>query len=94
MRAKRVDANHDEIVKALRAAGAFVRSLAAVGDGVPDLLVTKNQQTMLVEVKDGKRPPSERGLTPDQQKFHREWTGGPLAIVTDVDGALRALAML
>lgn len=67
-----MDDNHDEIVQALRAAGAFVRSLAAVGDGMPDLLVTKNRQTLLVEVKDGKRPPSERRLTLDQQKFHRE----------------------
>lgn len=94
MRAKRVDDNHDDIVQALRAAGAFVRSLAAVGDGMPDLLVTKNSRTLLIECKNGAKSPSKRVLTPEQQKFHREWTGGPLAIVTDVDGALRALAML
>ena len=38
-RAARIDRNQPEIVKALRQVGAHVTSLAAVGDGVPDLLV-------------------------------------------------------
>ena len=38
-RAARTDSNHEEIVKALRAVGATVQSLAGVGHGVPDLLV-------------------------------------------------------
>jgi hypothetical protein len=45
-------------------------------------------------VKDGSKPPSERRLTPEQQKFHAAWIGGPLSIVTDVEGALRALKVI
>lgn len=38
-RAARTDANQTAIVEALRKCGASVQSLAAVGKGVPDLLV-------------------------------------------------------
>jgi hypothetical protein len=38
-RAAKVDANHGEIVKALRSAGCGVLDLSAVGNGCPDLLV-------------------------------------------------------
>jgi len=38
-RTAKVDANHREIVDALRRIGAGVQSLAGVGNGVPDLLV-------------------------------------------------------
>ena len=94
MRAARVDQNHVEIVKALRDYGAMVWSLASVGRGIPDLLVTFKNTTILMEVKDGKKSPSQRNLTKDQLKFHAEWTGGILCIVTDVEGALRVLKQL
>lgn len=90
-RAAKVDRNQAEIVAALRKAGATVQSLAAVGDGVPDLLVGIRGVTLLVEVKDGNRPPSERRLTPDQLEWHGAWRGGALCVVTDVEGALRTL---
>jgi Holliday junction resolvase len=93
-RAAKVDDNQEEIVKALRAVGATVQTLAAVGKGVPDLLVGYQGQTILVEVKDGKKSPSERRLTEDQLKWHGAWNGGPLAIVTDVEGAWRAIGLL
>lgn len=94
MRAARTDANHTEVVKALRSAGAFVRSLAAVGDGMPDLLVTVNGRTALIEVKDGKKVKSAQKLTPDQIKFHAEWTGSCLAIVDGPEAALRVLNVM
>ena len=90
-RAARVDANQAEIVAAMRAAGATVVSLAACGAGIPDLLVGRSGKTALVEVKDGSKPPSERRLTPDQLRWHGSWTGGTLAVVCDVESALRAL---
>lgn len=93
-RAAKTDANQAEIVKALRAAGATVQSLAAVGQGVPDLLVGIRGQTLLMEVKDGKKPPSERRLTPDQMEWHGAWRGGPLAVVDGVDAALRVLGVV
>ncbi len=90
-RRAKVDANHAEIVAALRSAGAMVVSLAACGDGVPDLMVGHARKTALFEVKDGSKPPSERRLTPDQLRWHGAWTGGTLAVVCDVESALRAL---
>lgn len=91
-RAARTDATHTEIVEALRKAGATVHSLAAVGKGMPDLLVGVRGITLLVECKDGSKPPSARRLTPDQQDFMRTWTGGPVAVVDGVEAALRVLA--
>ena len=94
MRAARIDANHEQVVSALRAAGASVQSLAGVGKGVPDLLVGFQGKTLLMEVKDGKKTPSERRLTDDQIRWHGAWNGGPLAIVDGVDAALRMLGVM
>lgn len=89
-RAAKIDANQVAIVKALRQIGCTVQHLHAVGDGCPDLLVGAYGQTLLVEVKDGSKPPSARRLTEDQLVWHGAWTGGPVAIVTDIEGAIRA----
>lgn len=108
--AARTDRNQAEIVKALRAAGCSVQCLHAVGGGVPDLLVglrarrvfasptgdryeVREPLAILLEVKDGTKPPSERQLTPDQVRWHREWRG-PVAVVTTVDEALRAVRLI
>lgn len=88
--AARVDANQDQIVSALRAAGAIVR-IVTQGNGLPDLLVGYRGHTILMEVKDGKKPPSARKLTEAEQKFFDEWRGGALHIVESVDEALDIL---
>ena len=93
-RAAKIDANQTAVVSALRAAGATVQSLAAVGDGVPDLLVGYRGHTLLFEVKDGQKPPSQRRLTDDQQKWHAAWTGGTLCIVDGPEAALRAIGVI
>ena len=93
-RAAKIDANQTQVVEALRAAGATVQSLAAVGQGVPDLLVGFQGKTLLMEVKDGRKPPSQRQLTEDQLKWHGVWRGGPVAIVDGPDAALRMLGLL
>lgn len=90
-RAAKVDTNQDQIVRALRAVGATVHSLASMGQGTPDLLVGYRRQTFLLEVKDGQRPPSERRLTDLQVIWHREWRGLPVAVVHDVVEAFRAV---
>lgn len=92
-RAAKVDRNQPEIVKALRKVGACVQSLAAVGDGVPDLLVGFQGQTVLVEVKDGERPKSERQLTDDQIEWHAAWRGGRCVVVGSVPEALAAIGV-
>jgi hypothetical protein len=88
-RAARVDANQCEIVSALRDAGASVTLLHQVGEGCPDLLIGAHGCTGLIEVKvkGGK-------FTAQQIKWWDEWRGGPIAQVTDVEGALRFLRLL
>lgn len=90
MRAARRDANEIAIVNALRACGAVVRYVTQ-GDGIPDLLVGYNGYTILVEVKDGSKPPSARKLSPAEEKFFMEWEGGMLAKVESVQEALDIL---
>lgn len=89
-RAARVDENQGLIVKALRACGATVRIITQ-GDGIPDLLVGYRGHTILMEVKDGNKPPSARQLTAAEQIFFDQWTGGKLFIVNSVEEALDVL---
>lgn len=89
-RAARVDENQGLIVKALRACGATVRIITQ-GDGIPDLLVGYRGYTILMEVKDGNKPPSARQLTTAEQIFFDQWTGGKLFIVNSVEEALEVL---
>jgi len=86
-RAAKRDDNEKEIVVALRKAGAYVSFI----DEPCDLIVGYQGKTILLEVKDGNKPPSARKLTPNEQKFHDEWTGGELYVVTCVDDALDRL---
>jgi hypothetical protein len=88
--AARIDANQNDIVKALRAAGAVVRIITQ-GDGIPDLLVAFQGQTILMELKDGNKCPSARKLTEAEQLFFDNWIGGPLVIVISVEDALHQL---
>lgn len=94
MRAAKIDANQEAVVTALRAAGATVQSLAGVGKGVPDLLVGFKGQTLLLEIKDGFKPPSARLLTEDQLRWHGVWKGGALAVVDSPDAALRMIGVI
>ena len=91
--ANRVDANQNTIVEALRAAGAYVR-VVSQGDGLPDLLVGYRKRTILMEIKDGDKPPSSQKLTPAEEKFHREWLGDTCVIVNSVEAALQVLKEL
>lgn len=82
----RVDTNHADIVAAFRSCGATVQSLAAIGNGCPDLLVGWRQRNLLVEVKRDKKAK----LTPDQEKWLSAWRGP----VWRVDSREDAIALL
>ncbi len=88
-----MDDNQGAIVTALREAGAQVHSLAAVGRGVPDLLVGYRGLNILIEAKIGRQPPSKRRLTPDENNWHITW-GGQVAICNSPDEALDLLLSL
>jgi len=87
-RAARIDGNHREIVEAFEALGCSVLSLAAMGKGVPDLLVGVGLKNYLLEVKDGSLVPSARKLTQDEQRFQRAWKG-QWGIIEDIRDVVR-----
>lgn len=90
-RASRVDDNQDTIVRALRAIGATVQSLATIGKGCPDLLVGYRRESFLLEVKDPTKPKADRQLSEDQVEWHRTWKGLPVHVVHSVDEAFKAI---
>ena len=85
-RANRVDQNQPSIVAALRRLpGVVVQSLAPVGDGVPDLMVSVAGLNLLLEVKVPNESPRAKRrwlLTPDQEAWHRAWTGQVAVVCT------------
>jgi hypothetical protein len=67
---RRVDLDQRAVIVRLEEMGFSVLNLSAVGRGCPDLLVGKNGQNFLLEIK------SENGtLTPAQVEFHKNWLG-------------------
>jgi len=87
--AKKVDKNQASVVKALRDYGADVFLLHMVGGGIPDLMVCFNDQTILIEVKDGE----DKKLTPQQITLFAGWKGGPLHRVNNVEEAISVLKL-
>jgi hypothetical protein len=73
--AHRTDANQPEIVDAFRQLGWVVAITSGVGNGFPDLVVSKRSVTAVVEIKDGSQPPSKRDLTPKEKEFRDSWRG-------------------
>jgi Holliday junction resolvase len=85
-RAARRDDGEDEIVDALRAKGVYVKKVNA--EGFADLVCWYKGRTLILEVKDGKKPPSKRQLTDAEQRFHDDWPGDNLHIVLSADDAI------
>ena len=91
-RAARKDANHGEIVAALRAVGAAVKDVAGT-PGLLDLWVGYRGRLHWLEVKDGAKPRSRQALTEAEratiETFER--VGAPVYVVTSKDEALKAI---
>ncbi len=96
--AKRVDANHTQVVEALRSAGCVVDDLSAIGGGVPDILVgylrRGDRLFWLCEIKDGAKPKSDQKLTDAQIRWHEKYAGWPVSVVDGPEAALRHLRVL
>jgi hypothetical protein len=91
MRIKKVDDNQKDLVKQMRRIpGLTVKHTHMVGDGYVDVNVGFRGVNYLFEIKDPKKPPSARKLTPDEEKFHAEWTG-KIDVVHSIDDVLRIL---
>jgi len=82
-RAAKIDANQSGIVKLAWRIGATVQSLAAVGNGCPDLLLGYRGVNYLVEVKDGSLARSRRQLNERQESWHQRWSGAVVIIGSD-----------
>jgi hypothetical protein len=84
--AARVDANQDQIVSALRTAGAYVWIIS-----LPvDLLVGYKGHTFLVEIKST----SKKRLTGLQADFFENWSGSTLARIDSPEAALRMIGVI
>ncbi len=74
-RIARTDDNQQQIVKQLRKLGCSVAITSMIGKGFPDFIVGYKGRNYMIELKDGKRKPSEKGLTMDEAKFFTAWKG-------------------
>lgn len=90
-RAAKVDANQGEVVSALRAAGIWCHSTAALGNGFPDLLVWRNG-FHLFELKDGTRAASARKLSPMEVAFIASCPG-PVHVALCVEDVFKVLGL-
>ncbi len=90
-RAGRTDANQTSVVDILRFLGASVAITSGAGNGFPDLLVGWQSETYLLELKDGRKKPSARKLTSDEQWFVDHWRGRPVVVVESEIEALQAI---
>lgn len=88
--AKKVDVNQKEIVQALKDLGCSVFDCSHIGQGFPDLLVGKNQKTVLVEIKSSEKAK----FTDAQLKFMSEWKGSTVCRINDVQGAITLTKLL
>lgn len=88
--ARRVDANLSAVVAAFRKMGCSVN---VRNDSMADLDVGYGGISMIVEVKDGSKPPSARKLTPNQIEKRKTWTGGirDVSNLDDVQATVKTL---
>ncbi len=89
----RQDANASAIIKALKACGASVVDLHAVGAGVPDVLVGYQGQSVLMEIK-AREKATNAGVRERQEAFLRDWRGGRVVTVRSEIEALAAIGVL
>lgn len=88
----KTDSNQREIVAALHKAGAFIQSLADVGDGCPDLITVYHGRVYLMEAKT-----EEGDLRPKQAKWIAECErigGVAVHIVRSAEDALRVVGAI
>ena len=83
----RKDRNHNEIKELFEGMGLTVWDAAGGHGGIPDLIVGYGCVSALVEVKDGKKAPSERRLTSSQNDYFVKMQGANF-VVKNVDEAI------
>lgn len=91
---KRVDANQVEVVKALRQVGAEWIPCSEATDCGFDGITLWRGRSLICEIKDGNKPPSQRKLTDNEEKTKAkcEARGVPYLILTSPIQAVETLA--
>jgi len=92
VRARRKDANHADVLDFLRAEGWSVLDLAKYGAPC-DAVVGRPGIAVIVEVKDGAKPPSARKLTAEGQKLWDSFEGPKIIATSPEDAAAKLLAL-
>ena len=83
-RAAKVDDNQKETVKLFRELGWCVLIISQLKNCC-DIIISKNNITIAIEIKDGKKPPSSRKLSEGELKFKSEWKGLYELVICDED---------
>lgn len=91
-RKARTDANQTEIVEALRKHGASVLITSQLKNCF-DILVGFNGVNYIMEIKDGKKPPSQKKVTSGGLKFKANWKGGTYHVVESVEQAIEIISL-
>lgn len=92
MKIARVDDNQKQITKYLRDKGVAVAITSGMGKGFPDLLCGYKGKNILLELKDGDKPPSAQVLTPEQRIWHFAWKDkGQVSVVNSPESAWAAI---
>ncbi len=89
----RKDANHSDIVKALKRCGAIVVDMSVLGGGVPDILVGYQGRSLLMEIKTGAKATHDATVRQRQADFAATWRGDPVVTVRSELDALQALGV-
>jgi hypothetical protein len=93
---KNQDGNHAEIRDYWRSLpGWHVEESSQIGGGWPDLVAVRPGRVVFAEVKNPKKGPKARALTPDEQKWHARMIAAGAEVVVvehlnDVDRVVRA----
>ena len=83
-RAAKVDDNQGDIVALFRRLGWSVLLIHQIKNAC-DIIVAIDGITVAVEIKDGKKQPSQRKLTQGERKFKDGWNGHWYLIETEDD---------
>jgi len=94
MKASKVDSNQKEIVTALRRVGAVVLITSMLKNAF-DILVGYKGKLYIVEIKDGKKPSSQRKLTEGELKCKNmfESVGVKYNVITTIDEAFKMIGL-
>lgn len=82
---RRKDANHSSITRTLEKLGCAVADLSRVGEGCPDLLVSRDGEQVLAEIKTATGKP-----TKPQKEFARAWQGEIRTVRNEEDALILA----